>query len=255
MRGGARALVAVIAACVGLAGAASGATGGEAPPAEPWEDPEVRRGGAVFQATCAACHGTRAEGGRAPGRTGGPALTELPLPYVDLVLRTGRMPIAAPEVGVLTEELDDDDRAALVAWMRARFDLPGDLPDPGAGDAAAGLGPFVRHCAACHGAGGGGGVAGGGTVVPRVRGLDPVTIVEATRVGPFEMPAFSEEIIDDETLEDIAAYLVAADDAPWTFLGLREVDQVGAAVAGAVLLLAAVGLLRAVSRPRPERET
>jgi ubiquinol-cytochrome c reductase cytochrome c subunit len=217
------------------------------------DDAMVRRGAAVFQSTCAACHGTVAQGRSGTGVTAAPSLDDVPVAYVDLVLRTGVMPIAYPDLGVREEQLGDTDREAVVAWMRQRFALPGTIPQPGAGSAAGGLEPFVRHCAACHGVGGVGGVAGGGTFVPAIRGLDPVTIAEAARVGPFAMPAFSEEVLDDRAVEDIAAYLAHAEQGPRTLLGMREVDQVGTAVAGAVLVGALVLLLRVVA-PRGQRE-
>lgn len=215
---------------------------------------DTQRGHAVFQASCAACHGSLAQGRDGAGVAAGPALQDVPVAYVDLVLRTGRMPIAAPELGVRADHLDDADRGALVAWMRQRFELPGDIPAPGTGDAARGLAPFVRHCASCHGGGGVGGVAGGGTFVPAITGSDPVTVVEALRVGPFEMPAFSEAVIDDRAAADIAAYLHEADAAPRTLLGLEAIDPVGTAVASAVLLGVAVGLVRHVARRSGEGE-
>lgn len=206
----------------------------------------VRRGGVVFQTNCAACHGTEARGRAGTGSDAGPSLRDLPLPYVDLAVRTGRMPIAAPELGVLADRLDDEERVALVTWMAAELGLGGSIPEPGRGDAARGLEPFVRHCASCHGAGGVGGVAGGGTRVPAIAGADAVTIVEALRVGPGEMPAFSDALVDDETAADIAAYLDAADEAPRTALGLQEVDPVAAALAAVAVVVAALGVVRAV---------
>lgn len=96
-------------------------------------------------------------------------------------------------------------------------------------------------------------MAGGGTFVPSIRGQDPVVIAEATRVGPFEMPPFSDTLIDDGELADIISYLDEADTAPRTFLGLREVDAVGVAFAVVVLVTAAVGVLHLVSdRPGPD---
>lgn len=237
-------ILVVVLVATAAASRSSGAEGG----VDAADDPRLHRGGAVFQANCAACHGTGAEGRAGTGVEAGPPLTDLPVAYIDLVLRTGRMPIARPEAGVLAQRLGDDDREALVAWMRERFGLPGAIPDPGPGDAGRGLAPFVRHCAACHGAGGAGGVAGGGTFVPAIAGHDAVTVVEALRVGPFEMPAFSDELVDDDTAADIAAYLDAADDTPRTTLGLQELHPVGTAIAAGTLLLAGAGVVRLVAR-------
>lgn len=229
--------------------------GGDAALAQAGEpsDEMLDRGATVFQRTCAACHGMQAGGQPAAGDDAGPAIGDVDVARIDLVLRTGRMPIPSPRLGVRADHLDDADREAVVAWMRDRFELPGELPEPGVGQASRGLAPFVRNCAGCHGTGGSGGVAGGGTFVPSIRGHDPVAIAEATRVGPFEMPPFSDTLIDDGELADIISYLDEADTAPRTFLGLREVDAVGVAFAVVVLVAAAIGVLHLVSdRPGPD---
>lgn len=234
-------------AVLGLLGREDAAVAGEG------DGSAARQGAAVFQATCAACHGTDGSGRDGTGVDAGPPLVGLPVAYVDLVVRTGRMPIARPELGVRVDRLAADDRTSLLAWMRPALDLTGTIPRPGPGEASRGLEPFVRHCAACHGAGGTGGVAGGGTFVPAIAGADAVTVVEALRVGPFEMPAFSEAVLDDEAAADIAAYLGAAEASPRTLLGLGALDPVGAAVAAVVLLAAALALLLVVAR-RPDGE-
>lgn len=245
-----RALPAVIAVCLALLGAIS-ATAQEAESREPTL---LGRGGAVFQRNCAGCHGTDGAGRAGTGDRAGPPIDEVEVAYVDLTLRTGRMPIADPGLGVRVDKLLAEDREAVVAWMQDRFDLPGELPQLRTGRANRGQEPYVRFCAACHGAGGGGGVAGGGTFVPVVRGLDAVTITEAVRVGPFQMPAFPEAVIDQQTVADIAAYLEEADQAPRTLLGLRELHAGGTGLF--VLLLAGIVvlLLRLVARPTDDGE-
>lgn len=215
---------------------------------------ELARGAAVFQRNCAACHGMRARGRPGDSVSAGPPIDDVEMAYVDLVLRTGRMPVAAPELGVRNERLSSEDRQAVVAWMTERFELEGELPSPSPGQAAEGLDPFVQHCAACHGAGGDGGVAGGGTFVPAITGTDPVTVAEAARVGPFAMPAFSESLLDDPTLDDIIAYLEAAEAQPSTLLGLREIDEVATGVAAAVLVAALLVLVRTVPQPDGDGE-
>jgi ubiquinol-cytochrome c reductase cytochrome c subunit len=227
------------------------------------DDEQLQRGAGIYQANCAACHGTVAEGGPGvTGNTSGPALDEISVNYVDMTLRTGRMPIADRSTGVLREELDDDEREALVAWMAERFDLPGEILEVGNGDAARGQELYVRNCAACHGAAGDGGISGAGVTVPPISGVDPVATVQATRVGPFEMPGFSEQVLDEQQVADIAAFVEAAGEEEGTLLGLHEVDEVvGALFAGGLALLGLVVLLvtdraRFVSRhggpgPRP----
>lgn len=208
------------------------------------------RGGEVYQANCAACHGTRAEGGQGEGDLDGPPLLGLPVAYVDLTVRTGRMPIPAPSVGVHADQLDADDRDALVAYATDRFGLVGGLPDVASGDPARGQELYVRNCAACHGAAGGGGISGANVRVPPLVGLDGIAIASATRVGPFEMPAFDEAVLDDADIDDIVGYLDLVAATPRTAAGVREVDKITGALFGLGLGLAAGVVVLVVARAR-----
>lgn len=194
-------------------------------------DPDLLvRGGEVFQDNCAACHGPTLLGGPGPDALDGGPILETDIAFVDLTMRTGRMPIAENSVGVYTDQLDDADREAVIAYLVEVWDLPGEIPEVGPGDAADGQELYVRNCAACHGAAADGGISGADVRVPPLSGLDPVAIVEGTRVGPFAMPAFSAALLDDQAVDDIAAYLALADEAPRTALGVQELDQVGEAL-------------------------
>jgi ubiquinol-cytochrome c reductase cytochrome c subunit len=214
---------------------------------------EPRDGGAVYQATCAACHGTTGGGRSGDGVTAGPPIRDLPLAYIDQTLRTGRMPISHIPAGVLSHRLDDADREALVEWARDGLSSTGEIPEVGPGDVVSGRTLYIRHCAACHGATGGGGIAGGGTAVPPVVDLDAVAIVESIRVGPFEMPAFGPQVISDQEADDIAAYVVDELSRPTTTpLGLAEISGVtallltilvGGALLGTVIVVARLGRL------------
>ena len=206
----------------------------------------IQQGGELFQANCAACHGPTGQGGTGTGGevTAGPSIADVDVAYSDMTMRTGRMPIADRDAGVYIEEFDDAQREAVLAWMQERLDVPGEIPEVLDGDPSRGQELYTRNCVACHGAGGAGGISGAGVTVPPVDGLDPVATFEATRVGPFEMPAFSEQVLDDQQVSDIAAYLESTGDAPSTLLGMHEVDEVtGALFAGALALLAVVALL------------
>lgn len=208
------------------------------------------RGGEVFQANCAACHGTRGEGGPGPGVLDGPPVNEIDLAYLDLTVRTGRMPITAPSVGVRTEMLDDEDREALVAWAAQRFELPGAIPQVSPGDASRGQEIYVRNCAACHGAAADGGISGADVRVPPLIGLDGIAIASATRVGPFEMPAFDPAVLDDTAIDDIVAYLGVVNDTPRTAAGVRELDQITAALFAVALGIGAAVVVLVVARAR-----
>ena len=208
------------------------------------------RGGELYQANCAACHGPRGEGGPGPDVLAGPSLTGLQLAYVDLTVRTGRMPIPEPSVGVYTDRLDDAERRALLAYARERFGLTGEIPVTSSGDPARGQSLYVRNCAACHGAAADGGISGASVRVPPLIGLDGVAIAAATRVGPFDMPAFDPAVLSDDDVDDIIGYLDVVADTPRTLAGVREVDQVTAALFAAGLGLAASVVLLLVARAR-----
>ena len=225
----------------GAAGAAdSGLSAGERQQAE-----------AIYANQCATCHGSDGGGGTIPGTSdeapplaGNPDVT---VPYVDLTLRVGRMP--PPENDPFdnrarTVLYDDATRAALVAYIADRFDLEGDIPDPPDGDASRGREIYAANCAQCHGSTGAGGVAGAGAWTPPVTDYDPVTIAEAIRVGPFEMPQFGEQQITDQEIGDVAAYLEFVDDEPSTPLGLVELNPVFAS--GFAFLFAVVILFSAL---------
>jgi ubiquinol-cytochrome c reductase cytochrome c subunit len=206
----------------------------------------VDRGAGLFQAHCAACHGTRGEGGPGPGVLAGPPVDDVDVNFVDMTLRTGRMPIAAPSHGVRIDRYDDDQREAVVAFMRERFDLAGEIPVIGEGDAARGQELYIRNCAACHAAAASGGISGAAVRVPPLKGLDPVAIHQGTRVGPFEMPAFEAAVLDDQAIDDMIAYLAVVDTAPRTAGGLQELDAISSALLMLVLAVVA-GVVIAVT--------
>lgn len=202
---------------------------------EPAGAAETRQGGELYQRWCATCHAN--DGG---GTTAGPAIDDFSVAAVDLSMRTGRMPLTDPQRGVRGRTLTDGEREAVVAYLTDLVGLQGELPEPRAGDVAAGRDVYAVHCAHCHGATGTGGVGGAAVAIPPVQGLDPVTIASATRVGPFEMPRFDAELVSDEEIGDIVAFLDEATHERTSPLGLGELSKFEAAVFAAVL---GVGLL------------
>ena len=219
------------------------------------DDPLAETGPALYQLRCAVCHGTSGEGRPGEGIQAGPPLQGLPVAYVDLTLRTGRMPLAYKPAGVPEDRLADDERAELVAWAEEALALEGGIPEVGAGDPAQGQVVYQRHCAACHGASGGGGIAGGGTQVPPVHDTDAVAVVEAVRVGPFEMPAFDDQVVSEEEADDVAAYvtevLAGGEESP---LGISEVSPTLGAVLTVLLSALALGAVVLVDRTGRRRQ-
>jgi hypothetical protein len=70
----------------------------------------------------------------------------------------------------------------------------------------------------------------------------PVTIAAATREGPFQMPRFGEELVSDEEIAHIVAFLDEGVHEPTSPLGLSEVSKFEA-VGFAALLTVAVALV------------
>ncbi|HUG83079.1 MAG TPA: cytochrome c, partial [Euzebya sp.] len=179
----------------------------------------------------------------------GPALSgrpEITASYIDLVLRTGRMPPAADPYDNQPRQVafDEPQRLAIVAYVTQEFDLTNDLADVTGlpeGDAGAGQAVYAANCAACHGSTGAGGVAGGGAWTPAVNAYDTTTITEAIRVGPFQMPAFGEDIISDQDAADVGAFVEEVRSESGTPLGLVELNPVFAS--GFVALFAVVMIL------------
>jgi len=167
------------------------------------------RGADLFVTSCASCHGPKAAGTSvAPDiRSSGAAL-------VDLVLRTGRMPLADPTLPQRRGPVafSDEDIQALVAYVSSLGSGPG-IPNVvvDGSEATRGRDLFTTNCAACHGPSGGGGSVGGGFVAPGLGLADPTTIGEAVVGGPGPMPRFS---FSPEELNQLAAYVTYLRDAP-----------------------------------------
>lgn len=225
-------------------------------PARPTE--EITAGGAIYQRYCALCHNNDGSGLPGTDVEAGPDLRGLPVAYVDLVIRTGRMPIVHQPVGALEEELTEAQRVAVVAWMTDEFELVGGIPEVLAGNAGRGQPLWLTNCAPCHSATGNGGISADGTIAPEVTDVDPTGIVEALRVGPFEMPRFGDEVVSEQDAADIAAYVQELSDADTTPLGLSDIGRVYGGAFTGLLALAMIGALllvvRAGRRPagRPE---
>jgi ubiquinol-cytochrome c reductase cytochrome c subunit len=219
----------------------------------------VPDGATVYAVTCAACHGPAGAGRTGEGVEAGPALIGLDVAFVDMTLRTGRMPIEHRELGVVRDELDDDERVALVDWMQARMDLEGAIPDVPVGDRARGHELYGLHCSACHGATGQGGIQGEGQIIPPVEGLDRVAVAEAIRVGPFDMPGFSEYTIPDEDAAAIGTFVEEdLTNPPRTVAGIPEMHRItfwGLACVVAAALVAAVVLVATPVRRIEEPES
>lgn len=169
---------------------------------------DVEAGSALFQANCATCHGTDAE-----GRSGIPSLIGVGAAAVDFQVGTGRMPMqmtgpqALPKPPVFDEE-QIRQLAAYVASLGPGPSVPtAEQVDPALGDAANGMSLFRTNCAMCHGAVGAGGALTEGKFAPSLAGTTPTHVYEAMATGPQAMPVFNDANLTPEEKRDIIAFL------------------------------------------------
>jgi ubiquinol-cytochrome c reductase cytochrome c subunit len=161
-------------------------------------------GAGLYATQCASCHGVEGEG----VEDRGPALRSEGRAAVDFVLRTGRMPLAVPNIQPSRGPVrySEEEIVALVDYAGALGDGP-DIPvvDPAAGDLAEGGVLYRLNCAACHVTSGAGAAIGGGFEAPDLMASTPTEIGEAILVGPSVMPAFG--TFSEQDINSVAAYI------------------------------------------------
>ena len=167
------------------------------------------QGETVYEEHCASCHGL--EGRGVP--QAGPSLLDSGEAALDFYLSTGRMPMTV-EPGEQPERKQPLlGRAEIDAVIEHVTSLPGATDEPripdvdaGAGSVQRGMETFTTYCAGCHQVVGQGGVVVQATAPPLDRAT-PEQVAEAVRVGPYVMPRFDDATIDDQALDDLAAYV------------------------------------------------
>jgi ubiquinol-cytochrome c reductase cytochrome c subunit len=170
---------------------------------------EVEAGRELFLESCASCHGPEGQGGRF-----GPPIQDAGAASADFFLRTGRMPLSNPDAQAMPKPpaFSNSEIDALVAYVASLGSGPS-IPriDPASGDVSEGQEIFVANCAPCHGATATGGAVGQGALAPSLLASKPVTVAEATIIGPGQMPRF--DLSEDER-NSIAAYVRYLQGAP-----------------------------------------
>ena len=193
----------------------------------------------LYGANCISCHG--AGGNGIADR--GPSLRGVGARAADFYLRTGYMPLADPRDQPHRSRVQFSQRelAALVAYVASLGSGPRiPKPQPGRGSLADGQAQFTEHCAGCHQISAQGGYVTN-AVAPALTHASPVEIAEAVRIGPYLMPHFSAQQIDDRQLDSIIRYVQYAknpDDRGGWALG-----HVGPVPEGLVTWLIAIVLL------------
>ena len=235
----------VLAVCCGGIALWSAAAGGQDQAAVPPVPPAARdsalaqRGRDLYAQSCVGCHGEDLR-----GRTGqGPALQGAGAAAVDFYLSTGRMPIADPTDEPVRADpvYSRRDIDALVAYVGGFGGPRIPAVNPDRGNVARGKEAFTDRCAGCHQVLGRGGIVTG-AFVPALGDATPRQLAEALRVGPYLMPRFGDRQVDQQELDDIAAYLRAAKDPDdrggWGIGNIGPVPEgmVAWLLAGAVLL-------------------
>lgn len=179
---------------------------------------QVTQGRDIFVVNCASCHGLNAE-----GTSQGPSLIGVGAASVDFQVSTGRMPMARPAQQAPRKPTDfsDPEIAALAAYVASLGAGPG-IPDPSQydysdmsdEDIAMGGEIFRTNCSACHNYAGLGGALPDGRYAPPLTDVEPRHIYEALRIGPQQMPVFTEKNLSDEEVAQMIGYLKSIDEIP-----------------------------------------
>jgi ubiquinol-cytochrome c reductase cytochrome c subunit len=196
----------------------------------------------LFLEGCASCHGMDARGveGKGPDLHGAGAAA------ADFYLSTGRMPLSEPTEQPLRTEpaYKDEDIDALVEYIGSLGGPAIPVVHPEDGSLRLGLELFSDNCAGCHHISAAGGIVTG-AVAPSLADATPTQIAEAIRTGPYVMPRFGPEEIDQHELDSIVRYVELTknpdDRGGWGIGHVGPVPEgmVAWLFAGAVLVLVA----------------
>jgi ubiquinol-cytochrome c reductase cytochrome c subunit len=188
------------------------------------DDPStIAKGRALFQVSCASCHGQNAEGILTKkGNQYGPSLIGVGAAAVDFQVGTGRMPMAQPGAQAARKKVlfDEDEIEALAAYVQSLGPGPA-VPDSELyeptddNEQIVKGGQFFRtNCTACHNFAGSGGALPGGKYAPNLRGVPSKYIYEAMLTGPQQTPVFSDGVLSPEDKKDIISYLKKSEETP-----------------------------------------
>jgi ubiquinol-cytochrome c reductase cytochrome c subunit len=206
--------------------------------AQPAED-----GRGLYLVHCASCHG--ADGTGVPER--GPSLQPEGRAAADFVLRTGRMPLADPDIQPKRGpvRLTEAEIRALVDYVGEIGDGP-DVPaiDPDRGSLSDGARTFRINCAACHVSSGAGAPIGTGGIAASLMESTPTQVGEAVLIGPGAMPVFG--VMTDQDLDDLAAYVEHLQEEDTT--GATSLGGVGPVAEGLAAWTVGIGAIVALTR-------
>jgi ubiquinol-cytochrome c reductase cytochrome c subunit len=158
---------------------------------------------ALYTANCATCHGVAGEGGV------GPSLIGVGAAAADFYLRTGRMPLGAPDQRPVRQPpaFNEEQIQQLVAYVASLAPGPSIPTVQGGGDIGRGFELYTANCAACHGSTGAGNAVGGGFAAVSLHESAPLDVAEAVLIGPGVMPPFALSDADRAALIAYVEYL------------------------------------------------
>ena len=203
--------MAVVAAVLGVTAVVMMLIGGRASAQTSGSDDLVEQGRSLYNTGCVSCHGPDGNGVvTADGEVRGPSIQSAGEAGAYYQLSTGRMPLANPGDQAVRKRpaYTDEEIQALTAYVASLGDGPKLPPvDVQHADLAAGGELFRANCAPCHSASGAGGALSYGRAAPPLAHAEPLQVAAALRSGPGQMPVFGPDVISDEQLNDVAAYV------------------------------------------------
>lgn len=153
----------------------------------------------LFNTWCGVCHGTNGEGGAIA-----PSLNDIPyLPIDFLVSRIRNGQNAMPPFA--ETNLNNGQLAVVIDYTQSTVFGSG-LPEFSPGELAQGQTLYTQQCAECHGESG----EGVPDMGPRINTMPPMRaseIINFTRVGSAQTPAIPSNVVSDQELRLIVAFI------------------------------------------------
>ncbi|MGH3320862.1 MAG: cytochrome bc1 complex diheme cytochrome c subunit [Streptosporangiaceae bacterium] len=215
--------------------------------ASPQDTAQLQEGKALFNRSCASCHGLHGQ-----GTDKAPSIIGVGAAGADFQMSTGRMPLANPEAAnaqVKTPRFSDKQIHAIAAYVASFAPGPAipskeDVAYKNA-DLALGGKLYRANCAQCHNFAGSGGALSLGREAPKLTDATPTQIYEAMQTGPAQMPPFPDATFSPDQKRAITRYVrhTATEPDPGGF----NLGRVGPVTEGIVAWLVGMGMIVAAA--------